>query len=353
MFPHRNDLKSITRKKSYSLPDKSCKAASLDIGANTIRLLIARIDKDNRFVPIARKRQITRLGEGFLPRKEITLKAMERSAKAVFDFSRIIKEKGVKQVFAAATSVVREAKNRDNFTSRIFADTGIRIRVISGEEEASLSLKGVFRDVFSSKNKFYLVFDVGGGSTELIFSQGNRPIKTASLNLGAVYLTESSIMADPPLIGELRLLESKIEKVIKSFYPDFCTLKERLFLGKDQLFLIGTAGTATTLAAVDMGLEVYDPGKINNYRLTEEAVKGIYQRLIAVTKRERIEMPGLEKGREDIIVAGGLVVLKIMEIFGLNEFFVSDAGLLEGLLADGLEDLPNFPKADRFSFSGT
>jgi exopolyphosphatase/guanosine-5'-triphosphate,3'-diphosphate pyrophosphatase len=177
-----------------------------------------------------------------------------------------------------------------------------------------------------------LVTDIGGGSTELILSKETRPVKTASINLGVVHLAEQFITSDPPSEQNLAHLHHQIRKNLS-----LNTLTGYLATSQpdvDSLSLIGTAGTVTTLAAIDQKLVDYDPIKINNYMLSRETLKAIYTRLITMPLIQRKTIPGLEKGREDVIIPGTAILLEIMDLFQSTALTVSDAGLLEGVLLE-------------------
>lgn len=308
--------------------------ASLDLGTNTFRLLIAEVIDSDRLAPILIKRAITRLGEGLYKNGTIQPQAIERSLEVVEHFSKIIQHYKVEKVFAVSTSVAREAKNGKEFITQVFERTGIPVRILTGFEEAQLALKGVFSVVDRITLKS-LVFDIGGGSTEFILTKGIVPIKITSISLGVVYLAENLIRSDPPTSGELLYLRKYIRDCLQQskFTKDIFNDKSSSTTSM-QSSLIGTAGTVTTLAAIDQQMERYDPLKINNHSLSRETIENIYHQLNCSSLAERRTIPGLEKGRETVIVPGAAIVLEIMEHFRFNQISVSDAGLLEGILLD-------------------
>lgn len=304
--------------------------ASIDIGTNTLRLLIADID-DKRLKPVFLKRIITRLGGGYTETAGIADEAQGRTIKALKLFSEKLKEYRVEEVRAVATSVVRRAKNREEFLGSVREQTGLEVKIISGDEEARLSLKGVL-SVTGYHNKRCLVVDIGGGSTEFIAVADGKMAGAWSLEMGVVHLTEEYLKTDPPTKEELNAMENEIKGVIAKLKD----LVNRLLPPAPNLqppaVFVGTAGTITTLAAIDQGLEKYEPDKINNYILKYTAIKKIYNHLASLPLRQREEILSLEKGREDIIIPGAAIVLKTMEGFGFSNITVSDAGLLEGIL---------------------
>lgn len=295
--------------------------ASLDIGTNTARLLIGRVD--NGVIERSHiSRSITRLGGGFSRESGISREAAARTVAAICGFASTLDEFRVRDYRAVATSAVRDAINRDQFCAAILAKTGINLEVISGEEEGVLTLAGVMSGLDSIPPRA-LLFDVGGGSTEYTVAEGDKVIYTKSLPLGVVRLTEGKVSVER--------MEEKIRR-------ELLILKEEM--GLQQVLnslrdatLIGTAGTATTLAAISIALADYDYSKVNNMTLAKERIESILSTLLPLTSKERLErIVGLEKGREDLIVAGTLLTLNTLEIFGFAEMKVSDFGLLEGVL---------------------
>jgi exopolyphosphatase/guanosine-5'-triphosphate,3'-diphosphate pyrophosphatase len=307
------------------------RVASLDLGTNTFRLLIADLTDRGDLTPLLRKRVITRLGEGLHKDGTIQPHAVNRAANALLSFSSILDDYQAEQVFAVATSALREAKNGETITHILHSQTGIPIRTLTGREEAHLTLKGVFSAV-QVREKLSLVVDIGGGSTELTLSEDTLPVKTDSINLGVVHLTEGLLTSDPPSQQNLDLLHEQIRKNLSSN-----SITEYLAAAastQHPLTLIGTAGTVTTLAAIDQRLVDYDPLRINNYSLSRTALKTIYTQLTSLPLSERALIPGLEKGREDLIVPGTAILLEIMNRFQCTDLMVSDAGLLEGILLE-------------------
>lgn len=301
--------------------------ASIDIGTNTLRLLIAETH-NKKLQPFFLQRIITRLGGDYKEDIGISAAAEERTISALGVFAEKIKEYDIKEIKAVATSVVRRAKNKKKFLKNVLEKTGLNVRVITGEEEARLSLLGVL-SVIGNGNKKCLVVDIGGGSTEFIKVDAGKMICAWSMEMGVVHLTENYLKTDPPAHNELDAMENEINGTIEDLKG---LIKKDDFLS--SAVFIGTAGTITTLAAIDMRLEKYDPEKINNYILSCRAVKKIYRHLASLPLKQREELLSLEKGREDIIIPGAAIVLKAMEGFGFDKITVSDAGLLEGILLD-------------------
>ena len=306
------------------------RVASLDLGTHTFRLLIAEVSPPC-FSTLLTERAITRLGEGLLHQKSINPRAMERGLGVVQHFAQLIKHHNVDNVYAVATSVLREAHNGGEFIDRVYEHTGIMVRILSGFEEALLTLRGVL-SVVESETEKCLVCDIGGGSTEFVLTEDSTPIHIVSLNLGVVHLAERYLTADPPDTTNLLLLRNTIREILQHI----AIPQEMITHHLAHYTLIGTAGTVTTLAAMAQKLKQYEPSKINNYCLTRETTEDIFNHLSHLPYAERRGIPGLEEGREGVIIPGAAVVLEIMELFGFAKLTVSDAGLLEGIVLDAL-----------------
>jgi exopolyphosphatase/guanosine-5'-triphosphate,3'-diphosphate pyrophosphatase len=295
--------------------------AAIDLGTNTARLLIGFKDNDGSLRPLLVRRHITRLGGGFARESGISPNARERTIEAMIEFSRYLKDYRVARIRAVATSAVRDAVNGAQFVEGVFNKTGIRLEIIDGVEEALLTLHGVLSGLDDRKGDFF-IFDVGGGSTEYTLADADRLLFTRSLPLGVVRLTEGKVRADA--------MEEKISRELSRLAGD---IKEAELEKKiSDAVLVGTAGTATTLAAIHLKMQDYDFLRVNNCCLSLTDIKGIYSDLAPLTPDERLGVIGLEKGREDLIVAGIMITVKTMEMFGFDRLKVSDYGLLEGVM---------------------
>lgn len=309
--------------------------ASIDIGTNTFRLLISDLNNEGELHQKVIRREITRLGGGFTATGGLTEDSMSRGFATLSAFSELLKEHKVDEVRAVATSVVREAPNGREFVRRVKEKTGLDVEVIDGDEEALLALKGVLSCI-TVKTSDALVFDIGGGSTEYILSSLGSPVYSESLKLGVVHAAETFLHSDPTKEEEIEKVSDHVVGILKPFLNNLVQkgLKKMLPPENKDVTLIGTAGTITTLAAMDQGLESYDPSRINNYVLTHDRVKRLLNDIYPLALSERRRLLSLEVGREDLIVAGTVIVLKTMEVFGFREMMVSDGGLLEGVLID-------------------
>jgi len=300
--------------------------ASIDIGSNTLRLLIAERVVQGPIKPARLARRITRLGERFLPSKILQRAAMARSIAALREFAALMAEHRVQDYLAGATAVVREAGNGAEFLRRVEEEAGISVRLLSGTEEAQVALQGA-ASVISSGDVPLALFDIGGGSTEVIrqTAGGSRAVESASLPIGVVHLTETFLPDDPPGLDACTRLASHVRGILEAV---------QFSAPMEGLLWVGTAGTVTTLAAMYLELERYDPARINGVLLERPWLVDLHTRLAGMRIAARRGIVGLEPGREDIILAGALVTLELMEKFRFSQLTVSDAGLLEGLFLE-------------------
>ncbi len=291
--------------------------AGIDIGTNTLRLLIADVDRHSLRI-LHSDRTITRLGGNLDRFGVLSAEARNRSLLALTAFSREIPRWRPAAVCAVGTSALRNAGNALQFIDQVREHTGLSIRVVSGEEEARLTLLGV---TWSLRSAPAMVIDIGGGSTEIVSAGGSAEI---SLPLGAVYLTDRFITSDPCSPDDLAHLRREVQTVlIRNKLPR-----------PDADPLVGTAGTITTLASMDLGLNDYDPDRITGHVLTHESIERMILTLSGASLAERKAIPGLEAGREDIILAGAIIADEIMLHFGYERMTVSDWGLREGIVID-------------------
>jgi exopolyphosphatase/guanosine-5'-triphosphate,3'-diphosphate pyrophosphatase len=289
--------------------------AAIDIGTNTIRLAIA---DENTCKVVLRLSKIARLGKGsngYLQEENIQ-KALE-----ILDYyESLMKRYNCADYIAVATSAVREAKNKNAFLDK----THLNIEVIDGLREASLSQKGILFALEYLKKERWAGFDLGGGSCEFIFCDKTHIIESFSVKLGVVKLLEQFCPNDPPTEENLQMVGLQFKKEL---------LKNSLDFECD--YLIGNAGTVTSLCAMDLNLTKYDYDKCENYRLSKDSVKRLLEEMISMDRASRLKRyPVLEEGREDVIVVGAKVVLTIMEIFHKDCVYTTNGSLLEGLIVE-------------------
>ena len=294
--------------------------AAIDIGTNTIRMLVAETQGGRRPVPVARRRAIVGLGRRLRETGGIGEAEFDAGLRILREFRREMDRGGGAQYRACGTACLREAGNRAAFLEAA-AGEGIDIEVIGPAEEARLTWEGIHWAVAGRPGD--LAMDIGGGSTEFAF--GPRDGESVSLPTGVVVLSTLLPLSDPPDPWELR--------AVSYFAAGRIGDGTRPFGRRRFRRLIGTAGTFTTLAAMERGMTRYDPDRIDGSRLSAAAVRRWAERLGRMTDAQRLRVPGMEKGRERYIVPGTLLILAAMERFRMNGVTVSDAGLLEGILA--------------------
>ncbi len=295
-------------------------AAAIDLGTNTARLLIGHVS-DGKLQQICLKRVIVRLGGGFTRERGISDEACDRAIAALTDFAGEMRRYDVTTVRAVATSAVRDAINGPAFCKHVLETCGIRLEVIDGDTEGRLTLDGILLALDQTADRL-VTFDIGGGSTEYTLTRDGSIVYATSLPLGVVRLTEGK--------GSSAAMAEKIDRELQLLKDEL--VARGLFAAATGALLVGTAGTVTTLAAISQQLGTYDYRLVNNYLLRRDEVSRIYTLLLPLSPEERLTVPGLEKGREDLIIAGTLLTLKTMSLLGVDRLKVSDYGLLEGVL---------------------
>jgi len=299
--------------------------AGIDIGTLTCRLLVAHVELPHVFREMDADRRILRLGEGVDRQKRLSEEAMERVMVVLKDWKGKLAAYPLDAMAIVATSAVRDAANRQVFIDRVSEAVGWQVEVLTGAEEARRTLLGIECGLPKDVKEF-LAVDIGGGSTEFIRVGSDQPPEDISLDLGVVRLIERALAQDPPTSQDLKAAEEEVERQLE--------LAKRHFAKPWPSTLVGTAGTITTLAAMDQRLERYDSAKVHNYVLTLETVRRLEKEIVSKTCEQRLAIPGLEPGREQVIVAGTLILRKTMEHFGYAQCLVSDFGLREGILVD-------------------
>ncbi len=293
--------------------------AAVDVGTNTVRLLIAGRDS-SRLRPVLRMRRITGLGRRLRETGAIGEPEFGESVAALRAFRRAMDRLGVGpgDVRACGTAALREASNGDAFLAAAAA-AGVPVEVISADEEARLTWAGVTRGAGARGT---VVMDTGGGSTEFIVGPGRG--ESVSLPLGVVVLREEFRLSDPPETWQVRNL--------KHFLAERIAGGTRAWTRRRFRRMVGTAGTFTTLAALDMRMTAYRPERIDGYTMSVRRVREWEDRLCGMTAGRILALPGMEKGRERYIVPGICEAVAAMDRFGVGRLEVSDAGLLEGIL---------------------
>jgi exopolyphosphatase / guanosine-5'-triphosphate,3'-diphosphate pyrophosphatase len=303
--------------------------ATIDLGSNTVRYLLVEVDSGARWRAVDHDQRVTRLGQGLAVAGRLGEAPMARTAATVVEYAERARRLGADDVLVVATSAVREAANGRDFVAGLERAAGVPVKIVSGEDEARLTVRGVLAALPDLAAPF-VVFDVGGGSTEYILWRDGGVAAVTSLKLGVVPLAERHPFAGPVDASRYRRLEDEVLSRLAREIPPAIT-------DAHIATLVGTAGTVTTLSALDLGLDAYDAARVQGHRLTRAAVSRQLARLSALTVAERAALPCLEPGRADLIVPGVAIVVATMERFRVDALVVSDWSLREGIVAERLE----------------
>jgi exopolyphosphatase/guanosine-5'-triphosphate,3'-diphosphate pyrophosphatase len=293
------------------------RVAAIDLGTNSTRLLVADVE-NGRVDEVARRLQITRLGEGVDERRRLLPLPMTRVRNVLSDYRRELEQLGAERALAFATSAVRDAENGEAFLGEIEWSYGFDTRLLSGHDEALLTFRGVAigRDLEAET----LVVDIGGGSTELVAGAADGVHFHDSLDLGCVRLTERFLRSDPPTAEELDDCASSVRLLLEERVPDDVR----------PAAAIGVAGTITSIAALDLGLDEYDAERVHGHHLAPAGVARQLDRLAALPVAERRDVPALDPDRAPVIVAGVVILREILAHFGLSELEASERDILHG-----------------------
>jgi exopolyphosphatase/guanosine-5'-triphosphate,3'-diphosphate pyrophosphatase len=300
------------------------RVAAIDCGTNSIRLLIADVS-DGKLIDVVRTMVIVRLGEGVDKTGEFSQAALTRTFAALDSYVELINEHQPQRVRFVATSASRDVSNRAEFEAGIKSRLGIEPDVISGDEEAALSFLGATADLVNDENAPtapYLVIDIGGGSTEFVLGS-TSPTDAISTNIGCVRMTERNLIADPPTSEQIAAATADIDAAIDQAFNAVPIAEAKS--------LIGLAGSVTTVAAIALGLDEYNPYKIHGSRISAERVHEVTQQLLHMTRSERAALGPMHEGRIDVIGGGALVLDRIMQRTGIAEVVVSERDILDGI----------------------
>jgi exopolyphosphatase/guanosine-5'-triphosphate,3'-diphosphate pyrophosphatase len=289
------------------------RVAAIDVGTNSTRLLIAEVSKNSKLRVIDTDLKTTRLGAG-INTGYLSENAIARTLGVVESFVKCSKDLQAEQIVIAATSAVRDATNGNIFVDRVYRRTGIKLSVLPGEIEAAISYRGVLSGTDGSADKL-VVLDVGGGSTEISW-QTNSNVQFASVNVGAVRMTEGGHSNE-----QIKALLQPLLKQIRV---------------EDVNNLVAVGGTATTMAAIIQKMKVYDSQKIHGFVITLAQTKQLLRQLNALTIEERKNIAGIQPERADIIPAGVRIISQMLELLGVQQFTVSEADILWGLAISAL-----------------
>jgi exopolyphosphatase / guanosine-5'-triphosphate,3'-diphosphate pyrophosphatase len=297
-------------------PDR---VAVIDVGSNSTRLLIADLD-GGRVSEVERRSRVTRLGRGVDLTGQLSDEAVEATCESIDEYVGLCREDGVEAIAAIATSAVRDASNGDAFVAELRERFALSARLLDGEEEARRTYRGATFE--RPPAELTLVIDIGGGSTEMIVGAGEKIGFHASLQAGVVRHSERHLSGDPPTIAELEALAADIRGLIAASLQDY---------GEPWPSAgIAVAGTPASLAAVDLELEPYDPGRVHGHVLSLETIQRLLSRFASAPLAERAQIPGLHPDRAPTIVAGCVILIEAMRAFGLERIGASEHDILYG-----------------------
>lgn len=296
------------------------RVAVIDVGTNSTRLLVGDIAA-GRLTELERRSTVTRLGRGVDTSQQLASEAIEDVCAAVGDYIALYQELEPEQVVAIATSAVRDAENGGAFRAELRERFALDARVLDGAEEARLTYLGACAGHPAGTDRT-LVVDIGGGSTELVLGSGEEISWRASLQAGTVRHSERHLHHDPPTARQLEDLAGDVHALI-----DDELRGEAIARARDG---IAVAGTPTSLAAIDLALDPYDPEAVQGHRLDLPTIQRLCSELSAMPLAERLEVTGLHPDRAPTIVAGIVILIQVMRAFGLSEIEVSEHDILYG-----------------------
>jgi len=297
--------------------------ATVDIGTNTVLLLVAETTGDGTLVAVEEHATITRLGQGVDKTRTLAADAIARTNACVEAYAEITRRAGAERVAVVGTSAMRDAGGGDVVRTHVKSCFGVDARTISGEEEARLTFAGALSGLDAQRAEGdVVVFDIGGGSTEVVRGEPKtrRTSFAHSYDVGSVRLTERHVKGDPPTDDERAALARAAEGAFASL-PELRT----------ETSPIGIAGTMTTLAAVSMRMATYDGARVHGHRMPVTELARVVAELAAVPLAIRKDLPGLEPKRADVIIAGGHIALALLARLGARDVVISDRGVRWGL----------------------
>lgn len=304
-------------------PLGTVRIGAVDIGTNSVRLLVADVDENERLRTSHRMGEISRLGEGIDRTGLIDEMAAARTLECLERFVQEAEYSGASRIRVAATNALRVARNGAEIAARFSDRIGYPVEVLSGEEEARLVFLAVLSGLAPPHGRSVVV-DIGGGSTEIISGVEQDGTRVISLELGCVRLTERYVRSDPPTEAELGAIRSHVREVFTEKLNGFeSTALDRA---------VGVGGTVTAFGALDLGLVKYDPTRIENHVLTEDRIHLIEKELCSIPVSRRRDLAGVSRGRADIIPAGAVILTEFVSRFPVPGLTVSTRGLRYGLV---------------------
>ena len=302
--------------------------AVVDIGTNSVRLVIAVANGLRIESILLQDGRITRLGEGLAENGQISRSAVDRTIAVLSEYAGHIRSYAPDRICYIGTSALRQASNREEVLSRFQQEIGVSVKVISGEDEAALTYRGALLGLDEIQGPF-LVIDIGGGSSELIVGETTMKFwKAFSVEIGVVTLTEGWFRSDPPTDSEIVQVRHYLTERFKEVVT---ILRPYLTAGVTP---VGTAGSVTTILAMVRKIIRYDPAIVHGQGLMRQEVEKLFCEIRPMKAKDRLLLPGVERGREDIILAGTLILLALLDFVNQAGLVVSAYGLREGVVLD-------------------
>lgn len=302
--------------------------AAIDIGTNTVLLLIAEENEDGLRM-LHEEQRMPRLGKGVDVNKTLSEESIGRVITSIKEYKNILSTQFAKvtDVIVTATSAVRDASNRNELINLVKKETGFDVQLLSGEEEAEYTYKGALTVFDEQVTGDVFVLDIGGGSTEIALGRDGKLIDSHSFDMGCVRFTERFLVQDPPFQEQIR----ECRQAVKSM------LETKKFKPKKNVQAVGVAGTLTSLAAIDLQIDEYEPEHMNGHLIVRDKLKKGIEIFSLHTHQQLLELsPKVLKGREDIFLAGLLILEGFLNYFDLEEIRVSTGGIRHGALMNQL-----------------
>lgn len=303
--------------------------AAVDVGTNSVLLLVAERGRDRVLRPVREEADITRLGRGVDRTGVLSSEGMQATLDVLARFAALARQDGARALIVTATSAARDARNGSEFLDRARECTGAKVEILTGDEEARLSYLAVAQDFAAEAGEAgLLAIDVGGGSTEFVHGHGRQVLFRKSLDIGSVRLTERCVRSDPPAAADQDAIREVVRGALSTL-PSF----------PREVRVVGIAGTVTSLFAIEHAIEPYDAGRVHGGWLALAEVARVRARLCAVPVTERRVLPGMQPKRADVLPAGALLLETALGHLGASGARVSDRGLRWGVLLDRWETL--------------
>jgi exopolyphosphatase / guanosine-5'-triphosphate,3'-diphosphate pyrophosphatase len=293
--------------------------ASIDLGTNTALMLIADVT-EQVFETISDEQKLIRIGKGVDKDRNISNAAFNRCRDALLEYKEEALRHGAQRIVVTGTSALRDAANRDSFIADIYEQTGLRIEVLDGDDEARWTYTGAIIGM-NLPSTHICVLDIGGGSTELTYGKDQKILAHKSVDIGCVRLTERFLSGPPPS-------ETELDSLLNYIVP---FIKELPAISDEDTCFIAVAGTATTLAAVDLGLNIYNSGKVAGHELSLQRISELYELFRPLNHDALISRLSIDTGRADIILSGIIILREIMKLRNLDSAIVSTQGLRYGI----------------------